>query len=353
MYSESAEDILNRMLGNVPSDVSKSEGSFTHDSLAPISEELAQNGVHLDEVLNKVFAISAAENGYSDELEQKCAEFGIYRKDGTKASGQVAFTGTEDAIIPIGTIIQTSGQLQYVTTEDVILTNGTALSDIEASEVGNLYNVPSDTIIELPVQVVGITSVTNYEIITGGTEIESDADLVGRLLLKVRTPATSGNVNHYKLWATEIPGIGDAKIVPIWNGPGTVKVCLIDSNKQPVNANLVEDVMANIENNRPIGATVTVISATPLPVNISANFSIEEGFSDEQIITGVKEKLTEYLASIAFVRDYVSYAYIGSLLFDVGGILDYTDLKINNSSTNINIGSEEVTITGEVVISVT
>lgn len=351
MYSEDSQNILSRMLDNVPSDIDNSEGSFIYNSLSPIGEELAQTKAQLDEVLNRVFAISAAENGYSDELENRCGEFGIYRKDGTKATGQVTFSGTGDEVIPLATIVQTGDGLQYKTIADVTIASGSATANIEAIAIGNQYNIPSNTIIELPVQVVGITGVVNNNKITGGTEIESDTDLLNRMLLKVRTPATSGNTNHYKQWATEIPGIGDAKVSAIWNGPGTVKVCVIDSNKQPVNETLVNEVLDNIEKNRPIGATVTVVSATALPISISANFIIEEGFTDEQIITGVKEKLTQYLASIAFVRDYVSYAYIGSILFEVEGVLDYTELKINNVSTNISIGPEEVTITGEVVIS--
>ena len=66
MYSEDSSTILNRMLGNVPSDVDQSEGSIIYDALSPASQELAQSEIQLDQVLNMVFAQSAAANGYSD-----------------------------------------------------------------------------------------------------------------------------------------------------------------------------------------------------------------------------------------------------------------------------------------------
>src|SRR5665648_633626 len=95
MFSEDSTTILNRMFGNVPSDVDKSEGSLIYDALSPASQEIAQSEIALDQVLNMAFAQSAEANGYSTQLELKCEESGVIRKPGTLAMGQVTFTGTE------------------------------------------------------------------------------------------------------------------------------------------------------------------------------------------------------------------------------------------------------------------
>ena len=115
MFSEDSSTILNRMLGNVPSDVDKSEGSLIYDALSPTSKEIANSEVDLDEVLNMVFAQNMAANGYSAQLDLRCGEFGITRKSGTFATGQVAFTGTETTPISPGTAVQTPGGLRYAT----------------------------------------------------------------------------------------------------------------------------------------------------------------------------------------------------------------------------------------------
>ena len=175
MFSEDSATILNRMLGNVPSDVDKSEGSLIYDALSPASQELAKSGLQLDEVLNMVFAQNAAAKGYSTQLRLRCAEFGIIPKDGTSATGQVTFAGTETTPIPIGTVVQTQGGLRYITTTLGAITNGTSSLPIQAVNVGIAYNVPATAITQLPVAISGITGVSNSDPVAGGNDAETDA----------------------------------------------------------------------------------------------------------------------------------------------------------------------------------
>lgn len=348
MYeNQTFEAIMQRLLSKVPSDVDKSEGSFIYDALAPVALELAQAYAELDRILQIVFA----QTSYGEWLEKRAAEFGIYRKAGTKATGQVKFTGNDGTIIPAGTLVQTESGLQFQTKAEVTIQGGVAIADIEAVEIGSQYNVPANTITELPVSIVGVVSVTNEQATTGGTDEEDDASLLNRLLVKVQTPATSGNANHYKLWALEVAGVGDVKVFPLWNGPGTVKVLIIDSNKQPASADIVNAVATHIEENRPIGAQVTVVSAQPLTINVSATIVRDTNYTLEQVTTNVRNKITEYLKSIAFKQNFVSYAMIGSLMLDNTGVLDYSNLSVNGGTTNIAIGDEQVAVLGQVVLS--
>lgn len=348
MYENQTEEaIKQRMLDNVPSDIDKSEGSFIYDAISPMAGELAQAYIELDNVLEKVFA----QTSYGEWLDKRAAEFGIYRKPGTKATGQVEFQGTDGTIIPTETLVQTDGGLQYKTLEEVIISNGIATANIEAIEVGIKYNVPAGAINQLPIQITGVTSVTNSSSITGGTDEESDEDLLNRLFLKVQTPATSGNKNHYKLWALEVQGVGDAKVFPIHAGPGTVKVVIIDSNKQPASQQLIDDVFSHIEENRPIGATVTVESATGLNIDISVTIVRDTNYTIETVTQKIENAITDYLKQIAFKEIYVSYAKIGSLILSSEGVLDYSNLTVNGGTSNISIADEQVAILGQVIIS--
>lgn len=162
--------------------------------------------------------------------------------------------------------------------------------------------------------------------------------------------ATSGNANHYKLWSLEVAGVGDVKVFPLWNGAGTVKVVIIDSNKQPASSEIVNAVTTYIEENRPIGANVTVQSASALNINITATIVRDSNYTTEQVLTNVSTKITSYLKSIAFKQSYVSYAQIGSLILDSEGVLDYSNLTVNGGTSNITIGDEQVAILGQVVL---
>lgn len=345
MYENMSEEVIKeRMLEQTST--YNDEGGFIYDAVAPVAVELAEMYKSLDEVLKQVFAQTAS----GEYLEKRCAEFGIYRKAGTKATGQVKFVGNDGTVIPAGTLIQTESGLQFKTKTDVTISSGQVIVEIEAVEEGSSYNVPANSIVELPIQIVGVISVTNEQATTSGTNEEDDASLLNRLLVKVQTPATSGNANHYKLWALEVAGVGDVKVFPLWNGAGTVKVVIIDSNKQPASQEIVDNVAEHIEENRPIGASVTVVSAQALNIDISATIVRDTNYTLEQVITNLSNKITEYLKSIAFKQSFVSYAHIGSLILNSEGVLDYSNLQINGGAANVTVGDEQVAVLGQVTL---
>lgn len=348
MFEEQTfEAIMQRLLNRVSADIDKSEGSFVYDALVPAAMELAQIYVQLDNILQIAFA----QTSYGEWLDKRAAEFGIYRKAGTKATGQITFTGSDNTIIPAGTIVQTEAGTQFQTIAEVTISSGTATTDIEAFDIGPNYNVPANTITILPVSIVGVTAVTNEVPTAGGTDNEDDASLLNRLLIRAQLPATSGNVNHYKLWALNVPGVGDAKVFPLWNGAGTVKVVIIDSNKQLASTAIVDAVASYIENNRPIGADATVESAQALNINVAATITRDTNYTLEQVTANVSDKITSYLQSIAFRQNMVSYAWIGSLLLESAGVLDYSNLTINGGTSNVTIADEQVALLGQVALS--
>ena len=347
MYEAQTEEaIKQRMLGRISTDIDKSEGSFVNDAVAPVSVELAQSYIQLERLLALAFAQTSSGNC----LDMRAGEYGISRNMGSKAAGCVRFTGNNGVAIPGGTQIQTGGGLIYTTTDSGILTEGILDLQVTAEDIGIKYNVPAGSLIQLPVQVVGITGVTNIEPITGGSDIESDQSLLQRVLIKVRMPSTSGNANDYKLWALSVGGIGDAKVFPVWDGPGTVKVIVIDTEKKPANMNLVSSVSEVIENNRPIGAKVDVAAAQPLIIDINVTVIKDSSNTLEQIKEEVAVKVGDYLKSIAFRQSYVSFAQVGNAIMQCSGIGDYSNLLVNNGSANITVGAEEVAIVGTVTV---
>lgn len=325
-----------------------------YDALSPSSGEIAKQEANLDEVLNRVFAQNAAENGYSEELESRAQEFGLAKKSGTKATvpNGITITGTDGTYVNVA--VQTAAGLQY-TIDSVIVSGGIGTATATAADIGSAYNVPIGTINEFPVQISGLTGVTNTAAATGGTDDETDEGLLSRLLVKVQTPSTSGNANDYKLWALSVPGIGGAKVFPLWNGAGTVKVCLIDSNKQPASADLVTAVQAFTESQRPIGTTVTYEAATGLNINVSATLTVAAGYTVAGVTPAVESAITAYLKSIAFTnitsQNYVSYAKISDAILNVPGVLDLSSLTINSGTGNIEVPSEDVAILGTVTLS--
>lgn len=346
--------ILTDMLNDVPGTYDKRPGEFIYDALAPAAEQLANTDQSIDLVKQKL----DIENLSGDELAQRIYErTGIKRKEATRSIGSVALTGT--GVIRIGDLFETPGGVQFRATETKsISTNGTV--SIEAVNPGAGGNVPADTITLFPVTLAGFTAVTNPTPTKDGFDAESDADLLQRYYERIRTPATSGNKAHYKNWAKEVPRVGDARIIPLWDGPNTVKVIIIDSDKKPASSAIVSAAQTYIDPGKtglgegaaPIGAYTTVISASGVNIDVSAIVTVATGYTLEQVTGSISLTLTQYLKDIAFVEPFVSYAKVGAAILESEGVADYSNLLVNNGTANVTIENEQVAVLGTVTVNV-
>ncbi len=318
----SKEEILSEMLGDVSDEHDKRPGSFIYDALAPAAEQFAKTDEKITEAEEK-FSI---ENLTGDELAQRVKErTGIVRREETYAAGNVTLTGT--GTINTGDLFETEGGIQFRAIETKSIVASGSVS-VEAVVPGISGNVPAGTITLFPVTLTGFTAVTNPEPTYDGFEAESDEDLLQRYYERIRTPATSGNKAHYLNWAKEVAGVGDARVIPLWNGDNTVKVIIIDSNRQPASPELVQDVQNYIDPNAgglgdgaaPIGAYTTVVSATGISINVSVDIALSTGYELAQVEQNISAALINYLKLIAFKEALVSHAKICAAVLTSEGV---------------------------------
>ena len=326
------EEILQGMLDKVPSNVDKREGSIIYDALAPCAYFLAQQSFQLEHFLDLVFPDTALA-GY---LDRAIASYGVVRKSATAAVRQMITSSA----VELGTRWGISTLVYVVTAQE---SETSYLVECETlGEIGNQYSGTMQAVSN----VSGITAVLG-DIVTPGTDEETDEALRERFYQKVQMPATSGNAYHYKLWALEVPGVGDAMVFPLDNGPGTVTVLVIDSEKA-IDETLEEAVSEHIETMRPIGAAVTVDSPEAVAVSVSANLLLDGTRTAEQVREDFTAALKEYLSGLVFRTYRVSFAQIGSLLLSTDGIMDYEGLLVNGTAGNVMIGAKAIPVLGTV-----
>lgn len=346
MYENlTVEQIKNDILNRISSDLDKSEGSFINDMVSGVAYEIWKVYQSMDALIPIAFVDETS----GQYIDKRCAEYGITRKPGTKAKVTLKFTGTDGTVIEKGKVFLTSDGLQFETDEEATITDGTATVTATAVEIGEAYNVEAGTITKQLVSISGLTSVANEEPATGGTDPETDEALVKRLYDFLQNPATSGNAAHYRQWALEVNGVGVAKVFPLWNGPGTVKVLIVGNNKEPVDATIVANCAAHIEENRPIGATVTVESAEGLEINVSATVVIDSSTTIEKVQEEFRAALDTYLKSIAFEKYTLVYNRIAYILLGIDGVTDFTSLTVNGI-TDIIIADNQVPVLGTVIL---
>lgn len=326
------ENILDDMLSRVTSDVDKREGSIIYDALAPAAYKLAEKYF----MLNNFIDLVSGDTATGEYLDRVVNDYGITRKKATYAIRKIETTME----ISLGTrwgLNNTS----YMIIEKISTNNYKAKCE-QLGEIGNIYT----GILENIDNVSGVTA-TLTDIIESGAEEETDDNLRSRFYQQLQAPATSGNSDNYRSWALQVEGVGDVKVFPLVDGPGTVKILVVDSNME-IDETLEEKVYNYIETVRPIGAKVIVDSPASKVVNISANVNIDGTRLLENIKQSFNSEISKYLKDITFETYIVSYAKVGSILLGIDGVLDYSDLKINNSNTNVTISESEMAIVGSI-----
>lgn len=343
MYeAESQDTILKRLQQNTGSQVSTYEGTFAYDVLASNSIEFAKQEVEREEMYKAAFAETAS----GDYLTLIAEDHGVTRKEATAAVGNVVVKG--NGTIPVGTLFQTESGISFTTTTTTTAVKNEATIPVQCTEAGTVGNVGANTVTVIPMSIPGITSVTNPEPMTDGFDQESDDDLYERFHFHVTQPATSGNCNDYIEWASSISGVGHVKVLPIWNGPGTVKVLVTDANGEPASPALLNKVITYIESVRPIGPEVTVV--TPSLFDLTIKLTVTSGDGDADYI---KTMLNKYFVSRNFTGTTISYAKVGNMILTDAktGVNDYSGLLINDATGNISVTDDQIPHVKEVVLS--
>ena len=338
--------ILAGQLARVPDTIDKREGSVIQTALGPESWYL--EGVYLDmkRLQNSVYAGTAG----GDSLDKIAVQYGLERKGAVRAIKKGVF----DVMVPIGSRFSAMSEnthIIYKVTEYMDTSEKKYVFALECETAGSLGNDYSGRI--LPIESVnGLAYAELKEVIRPGTDEEDDESLRSRILMKVRKPSTSGNKYDYYNWAMECDGVGAARIFPLADGPGTVKVVIADGKMEAAGPALVKTAADHIEELRPVGADVTVVSARERRINVSARIRIRNGAGLGNVQNAFQEVLNEYLKQNAFNLTYVSLARVGTLLIGTAGVDDYDRLLLNGVSANLELDQEEIAVVGTVALEV-
>ena len=335
MYSQQTYEVIKqRILDNISLDIDKREGSILNTLASANAMSLAK--AYLD--MSDIMSIGFIEDTFDNFLDKRLSEFGVYRKLGTKATGQIKVTGKEGTVISNGTYFLCN-DLRFIMLNDVVIGEEDNICYVEAEEVGYKYNLSSGNAFALIDKIEGVESLINEEAFKNGVDIESDEDLRKRFIKVVNNPSTSGNKAHYEEWALEVDGVGRAVIYPLHAGNGTVKVMVIGNDNKPVSEDILENARLHIEENMPIGCQLTVITPTNLNIVINSSIELKEGYELEEIKVEFEAKLNDYLKT---VTNELTYSKVYGLLANILGVEDISSLTVNNNNINISIAEDKI-----------
>ena len=345
------EDILQRMLDRIPDTMDKREGSLIYDALAPAAVELQLMYIEFDTILKETFADTASR----ENLIKRAAERGIIPEPATNAVLKGEFTPTT-LEIPIGCRFSCD-KMNYIVIEKI----ADGQYKFECEEVGKIGNTQFGQLIPID-YIDGLQTANLTDILVPG-EDEEDTELFRkRYLNSFNSQSFGGNVEDYKEKTNAIDGVGGVKVYPVWNGGGTVKLVIINSDYKVPSQTLINNVQTAIDpiQNQgqglgiaPIGHTVTVMECGETVVDITTKIIFQEGWEWEDLKPYAEKVIDDYFRELAYDWDssdnlIVRVSQIEIRLLNLAGVLDIADTTINGVAQNLTIESDNIPIRGVV-----
>lgn len=361
------ESMLKDVLDNAPGGIDTRQGSIFYDAVSGILMKIAKLYTDLD----LVFDLTQVDTASVEYLDIKASEYGIKRRAATNAKYNAVFEGTTPET---GERFFTDGAYFTLKSEESVLY-------LEAEIVGTAGNNVDAGTSAIPVNnIPGLTSASFGGILEYGTDAESDESLRIRLREKIAGPAENGNKQHYKTWCESFDGVGRARIVPLWNGPNTVKAILINPIGLPCSEATVDAVQEYIdpvtkgyttevdgkiytvgdglgEGTANIGAHFTAAAAGETIINISFDAELSSGATTEIAAEEALNVVKNYFKKLVLETEeqneiVIRLSAIGALISGCSSILDYANLTLNGETQNVIPGNDNVPVVGEVTVHV-
>lgn len=341
------EVILQRMISRVTTkypNLDNREGSIIFNALAPAALELAIMYTELDNVLSESF-IKTATREY---IIRGCEQMGM---DITQFEAKAGVhKGAFNVEVEIGSRWNCD-LFNYEVISYIGLEDGYHCYEMQCETLGTTPNNQRGDLIAITDVPNGLEYAKLIECLIEGENITSDDDVKQAYTDYVNSVATDGNTSQYERWCNEFDGIGNAKVFPLWDGDNTVKVSILSASNQAATPTLIEDFQNYLDPGitgmgdgaAPIGAFVTVTTATEVPINVSATVKMKAGYSDT---SGIATALSNYFSELAYEKSMLPYMNVGATILNVEGVEFVSDLLVNGGTKDITFGEEEIPVVG-------
>lgn len=356
-------NVLERNLDRISDEFDKREGSVIYDAIAPMAIEISLLYSYLDFLFKNAFGDTA--NRYW--LIERAKERGIEPYNATKA----VIIGRFDAKLNIGDRFFID-DIYYTVSKLQKEEKGMFFYELICNEKGRVGNLkggkltPTRTIRNLNLAEI-------YKLAILGEDEEGTEDFRQRYFETIKSIAYGGNIDDYRKKVKDIDGVGLVKVIPVWNGGGTVKLIITDSEFKEPTSELISKVQEIIDpipfhqkgvGIAPIGHYVTVVGAKLKKINITCEILKSRDSNLEEIKREVKSNIEEYFKgqrekwgtyekvdSNIYVENDIRLAKITSIVLNVADVIDYETIKFTDTDKKIfELSEDELPVLGDVIV---
>lgn len=293
---------LNLMLDNVPNDIDKREGSIIYDAVAPAAMVSAQQSLSLANILRETY-IKTAQGEF---LDYRAVEHGTSRYAATNTEVKAKFNDDDGNPVNVEVGDRFASIAESPIFYTVIKANNDGTAEMQAEEAGTSANSYLGQILPVtPNDNLAWAEIT--EVTIPARDEENDEHLRARLLNTNSWVAYGGNVADYLDMTSKINDVGATQVYPTWDGPGTVKLVILNNNLMPASSTLVKKVKEEIDPEEsttqgyglaPIDHRVTVVAPETFEVNIAINVTVADSANIDTIKANIKTSLEEFFKSL-------------------------------------------------------
>lgn len=358
------ENILDENLSRIDDAFDKREGSIIYDALAPMSIEVSMLYSYLDFLFKNAFGDTS--NRYW--LTQRAKERGIEPYPATPAT----IIGKFNVYIDIGERFSID-DIYYKVVKFVEERESYFYYELLCEKVGTVGNIKKGNLIpSRTIRDLSVSEISSLAIL--GENDEETEDFRQRYFETIKNNAYGGNIDDYRQKVRAIEGVGLVKVIPVWNGGGTVKLIVTDSKFKEPTKELVLKVQEKVDpipyhqkgvGIAPVGHYVTVVGAKKKEVNITCKITKSRDGILENIRNKIKEDLEVYFEGSRkkwatfdkadgelYVENDIRLTKIMSIVLNVPGVIDFSEIKFTDSDDKILIlKEEEIPILGKIDIS--
>ena len=342
------DSIMRRKLERVPNTLDKRESSVIYTAMAPSSAVDAEIYSELRHRYNESFADTCSR----EYLIRRCQEQGISPYPATRAVITARFEG---ALPNEGDRFSLANSEVNFEVTDII--DGVYYLTCETlGSAGNVYSGKLLPIADIP----GLTSATVESLYSMGDDEEDTESLRQRYfdVFKFSRPF-AGNVSGFVELTNSLDGVGATKVFRAWNGGGTCKLVILNSEMDVPSDTLVTNIQNEIDPTigdasdsggvglAPIFCRTTVVGAKATVIDIRATLTYRTGYDWNTCKPLILSAIEDYFDTLTLEwqdsdQTEVKVTGIMMAVLNVPGVSDMANVTINGSSANLLLPVENI-----------
>lgn len=331
-------------------DTSTEEGTLIDHSLRGAAAEFEQAYIELGLIEQNGYAGTADR----EHLLLRAKERGITPYEATNAVWKAEF----NVDVAINARFS-AGELTYICTEQL----AAKTYRLKCEQTGTTGNIKQSDL--NPIEyIAGYEAGELKELLTPARNEEETEDFRTRYLsLVTAAQAFGGNRTQYKAIMHSIEGVGACKIYRVTAKERRIRIYVLDSTYQIPNETLIADIQERID---PIGKqgegageaaiyhVVDILACTSETVRIEAKITVDTGYTWEELLAGVQEKVDNYFLELAKSWENESYTTvrilkINAAIAGVEGIIDVQNTALNGKEENLLLDPNAIPVRGVIV----